>query len=104
MRCPKCGAKIRELDEICPKCNTKLDEYEEEKERQEEKNEDKTIFLRIINAIQIIACIIVAIVSFTDEKIVNGVMILIVGFVIFAFINGFKDIIELLDSINNKLK
>lgn len=67
-------------------------------------NEDKTIFLRIINAIQIIACIIVAIISFSNEEIINGIIMLIIGFVIFAFIKGFKDIIELLDNINNKLK
>ena len=77
---------------------------DEEQTKKEDENTDKTFFLRIVSVLQIIACIIVAIVSFTDEKIVNGVMILIVGFVIFAFINGFKDIIELLDSINNKLK
>ena len=104
MKCPKCGANITELNEICPKCNTRLDEYEEEQEIQEERNEDKTIFLRIINAVQIIACIIVAIISFSNEEIANGIIMLIVGFVIFAFIKGFKDIIELLDSINNKLK
>lgn len=74
---------------------------EENKERE---NEDKTIFLRIINAVQIIACIIVAIISFSNEEIANGIIMLIVGFVIFAFIKGFKDIIELLDNINNKLK
>ena len=74
---------------------------EENKERE---NEDKTIFRRIINAVQIIACIIVAIISFSNEEIANGIIMLIVGFVIFAFIKGFKDIIELLDSINNKLK
>lgn len=104
MKCPKCGANITELNEICPKCNTRLDEYEEEQEIQEERNEDKTIFLRIINAVQIMACIIVAIISFSNEEIANGIIMLIVGFVIFAFIKGFKDIIELLDSINNKLK
>lgn len=75
-----------------------------EEQIKKEENTDKTFFLRVISALQIIACIIIAIVSFTNEKIVDGVMILIVGFVIFAFINGFKDIIELLDSINNKLK
>ena len=103
MKCPKCGANITELDEICPKCNTKIDEYEEEQEGQEERSEDKTIFLRIINAIQIISCIIIAIILFSNEEIWNGIIILIVGFVIFAFIKGFKDIIELLDDINNKL-
>ena len=104
MKCPKCGANITELNEICPKCNTRLDEYEEEQEIQEERNEDKTIFLRIINAVQIMACIIVAIISFSNEEIANGITVLIFGFIIFAFIKGFKDIIELLDSINNKLK
>ena len=74
---------------------------EENKEREDE---DKTIFLRIINAVQIIACIIVAIISFSNEEIANGIIMLVVGFVIFAFIKGFKDIIELLDSINSKLK
>lgn len=73
-------------------------------DNKENENEDKTIFLRIINAIQIIACIIIAIISFSNEEIVNGIIMLIVGFVIFAFIKGFKDIIELLDNINNKLK
>ena len=77
---------------------------DEEQTKKEDENTDKTFFLRIVSTLQIIACIIVAIVSFADGKIVNGVMILIVGFVVFAFINGFKDIIELLDSINNKLK
>lgn len=75
-----------------------------EEENKERENEDKTIFLRIINAVQIIACIILAIISFSNEEIANGVIILILGFVIFAFIKGFKDIIELLDSINSKLK
>lgn len=102
MKCPRCGSSISELDEICPKCKTNLDAYEEGQE--EEKNEDKTIFLRVINVIQIIACTIVAIISFANEQIGNGIIILIVGFVTFAFIKGFKDIIELLDNINNKLK
>lgn len=104
MKCPKCGANIRELDEICPKCNTKLDEYEEEQEIQEEKNEDKTIFLRIINTIQIIVCIVISIILFANETIGSGIIILIFGFVTFVFIKGFVDIIELLDNINNKLK
>ena len=102
MKCPKCGASISELNEICPECNTKLDEYEEE--RKEEQNEDKTVFLRIINALQIITCIVAAIILWSNEEIVIGITVLVVGFITFAFIKGFKDIIELLDDINNKLK
>ena len=66
-------------------------------------NTDKTILLRIINAIQIIACIIVAIIFFAEQNIFNGIVILFVGFVLFAFIKGFSDILELLDKISEKL-
>lgn len=105
MKCPKCGSNISELDEICPKCKTKLDDYEETmREEEEEESGDKTIFLKIINVLQIISCIIIALFLWSKEEIWAGIVILVVGFVIFAFIKGFKDIIELLDSINNKLK
>lgn len=105
MKCPKCGNDISELDEICPICKTNLDYYEYEEETKEEnEGEDKTIFLRIVNALQIIACVIVAIILFSNEEIVSGIIVLVVGFIIFAFIRGFKDIIELLDNINNKLE
>lgn len=66
-------------------------------------NTDKTILLRIINAIQIIACIIVAIIFFAEQNIFNGIVILFVGFILFAFIKGFCDIVELLDDINKKM-
>lgn len=103
MKCPKCGSNISELDEICPKCNINLDDYEKQIEKENE-TEDKTILLRIINLVQIIACMIIAIILWTNEEIVNGIAMLVVGFVIFAFIKGFSDIIDLLESINNKLK
>ncbi len=102
MKCPKCSSSISELDEICPKCNAKLEEYEDEKEM--EINEDKTIFLRVFNAIQIIACVIVSIVLFSNEEIGYAITTFVAGFVLFVFVKGFKDIIELLDSINQKLK
>lgn len=103
MKCPKCGSNISELDEICSKCNINLDDYEKQIEKENE-TEDKTILLRIINLMQIIACMIIAIILWSNEEIVNGIAMLVVGFVIFAFIKGFSDIIDLLESINNKLK
>ena len=69
-----------------------------------EENNDKTFILKVINVLQIIACLIFAIISFFNEKVIEGIMILIVTFVLFAFINGFTDIIDLLDSINKKIK
>ena len=71
---------------------------------EKEENNDKTFILKLINVLQIIACLIFAIISFSNEKIIEGIMVLIVTFVLFAFINGFADIIDLLDSINKKIK
>ena len=71
---------------------------------EKEENNDKTFILKLISALQIIACLIFAIISFSNEKIIEGIMVLIVTFVLFAFIDGFADIIDLLDSINKKIK
>lgn len=69
-----------------------------------EEKEDKTILLRIMNVIQILTCLIFSAFCFINNDIAKGIMILIIGFVLIAFIKGFQDIIELLDNINNKLK
>ena len=73
-------------------------------ERKEEENSDKTFILKLINVLQIIACIIISILFFYNEEVIKGVITLIITFILFAFINGFTDIIELLDSINKKIK
>lgn len=73
-------------------------------ERKEEENSDKTFILKLINVLQIIACIIISILFFYNEEAIKGVITLIITFILFAFINGFTDIIELLDSINKKIK
>lgn len=104
MKCSNCGANISELDEICPKCKINLDEYEEKNQEEEDFDKsDKTIFLKIINVVQILGCLIGAIILWSNEEIGIGFVILAVGFVSFAFVKGFQDIIELLDSINNKI-
>ncbi len=73
-------------------------------EEKEEENSDKTFILKLINVLQIIACIIISILFFYNEKTIQGAITLIITFILFAFINGFTDIIELLDSINKKIK
>lgn len=73
-------------------------------EEKEEENSDKTFILKLINVLQIIACIIISILFFYNEEAIKGVITLIITFILFAFINGFTDIIELLDSINKKIK
>lgn len=73
-------------------------------EEKEEENSDKTFILKLINVLQIIACIIISVLFFYNEEAIKGAIALIITFILFAFINGFTDIIELLDSINKKIK
>lgn len=103
MKCPKCGNSISELDEKCSKCGLVFDEYEESKETEENEDNSKTLLLKIINAIQLIGCIIIAIVFLSNEQTLIGIIFFFSGIVLYAFIKGFTNIIDLLDSINNKL-
>lgn len=96
MLCPKCKNEVSDFDTKCTVCETEIFNSKEE-------SKDKTILLRIINAIQIISCMILAFVFLIQENIVLAIAILFGGFITFAFIKGFSDIIELLDKINNKL-
>lgn len=105
MNCPKCNGKISELDEKCPKCGLNFEEYEKEQveERQEIEEETKTKGLLFINAAQLVGSIILALKSLEDEKIFQAALIFASSIILFFFIKGFKDIIDLLDSINKKL-
>lgn len=68
-----------------------------------EEKEDKTMLLRVINAIQILGSLIGAVILWSNEEILMGFIVLAIGIITLAFIKGFQDIIELLDSINNKI-
>lgn len=96
MICPKCKNEISDFDTKCPICETEL--YKNNAE-----NKDKTILLRIINALEIISCIILSIVFLIQGNMILALEILFGGIVIFAFIKGFSDIVELLDDINKKM-
>lgn len=65
---------------------------------------DKTFLIRIINLLQIIGCVIGAIFAWSSEAIALGFVILVSGMVIFAILKAIQDIVETLDSIDNKLK
>ena len=106
MKCPKCNAKISELDEICPNCKTKLDDYDEKLQKQDyEKEPSKTTLLNIIYILQISGFIIFAFYTWGSKtgNILQGIIYIVIGVVLFAFIRGFSDIIDLLDEINDKL-
>lgn len=96
MICPKCKNEISDFDTKCPICGVELHENNTE-------NKDKTILLRIINALEIIACIILTIAFLIQGNMILALEILFGGIVIFAFIKGFSDIIESLDKISKKL-
>lgn len=102
MECPNCNKNVSELDEKCPNCGLDFESYEE-------KREDtgyvlsKTGFIKFINAMQLIGCVIIAFVNWSNEQGILGFTFFFSGFVLFAFIKGFTDIIDLLDSINDKL-
>jgi hypothetical protein len=106
MKCPKCDAEISRVAEKCPYCETNLEKYEENEKS--EKNEagfesGKTTGLKVINVIQLIGCIIAAITLWGEEETLLGFICIVSGIVAFIFIKAFSDIIDLLDSINNKL-
>lgn len=109
MKCPNCGEKIDELMESCPKCKINFDEYEAKQARisnsqKVAEESSKTTMLKFINFTQIVGWIIIAFVNWGDSNALQGFICLFTGIVLFAFIKGFIDIIDLLDNINNKIK
>ena len=93
MKCPICKEPVNELDDICPNCKTNFDEYERSNTSNHASYEDRTIAIRFINALQLIV----------GEKIGQGFICISIGIISYFFIRGFADIIDLLDSINDKL-
>lgn len=101
MKCPKCDAEIDKFADVCPYC--KIDIFKYKSDSKEDIEFTKTAFIKVINILQIIGFIIMAIIAWNNEETLQGFIYLVIGLVIFAFIKGFSDIIDLLDSINDKL-
>lgn len=72
-------------------------------EIEDETSFTKTAFIKVINILQIIGFIIMAIIDWNNEEVLQGFIYVVIGLVIFAFIKGFADIIDLLDNINDKI-
>lgn len=98
MKCPRCQTKVNELDKKCPICGLDFEQFEPESD-----SATKTKGLVVINVIQLISCIIMAIINLENGESLTALIFFISGIMIFFFIKGFADIIDLLDSINNKL-
>lgn len=106
MKCPKCNKEVSELEEKCTSCGLNFEEHENQKETKENEEFEygnKTVFLRFVIGIQLIACIIGAIVLWSNEETGLGFIVLFGGIIAAAFLKGFTDIIDLLDNINNRL-
>lgn len=107
MKCPNCGENVSELEENCPKCKINFDDFEKNQKRllkeDDDENASKTNLLKSINVLQIIGSGIGALVAWSNEKILEGFIIILASIITFAFLKGFYDIIDLLDSINNKI-
>lgn len=103
MKCPKCNKEVSELEEKCTFCGLNFEEYESQKENENPEYADKTIFLRFIIGVQVIGCIIGAIILWNNEETGLGFIVLFGGLIAAACTKGFTDIIDLLDNINNKL-
>lgn len=90
---------------ICNACWEKTQEKNEKETVETETtiNITKTTFIKGINILQLIGFMIMAIVSWNAEETLQGFIYLMIGLVVFAFIKGFADIIDLLDSINDKI-
>lgn len=106
MKCPNCGANVDELAETCPNCKINFDDFEKNQKRllgEETEDNSKTNLLKAINGLQVAGCGIGALVAWSNELVLTGFLIIIGSIITFAFLKGFYDIIDLLDSINNKL-
>lgn len=65
--------------------------------------DNKSGIIRLINIVQFVGIIILAMYFATNDEKFYAIISIIVGIVLFVFVKGFADIIDLLDSINNKL-
>ena len=103
MKCPNCGVNVNELEETCPKCKINFDEYEKEHGGNSKTDDSKTTLLKAINGLQVAGCGIGALVAWANELVLTGFLLIVGSIITFAFLKGFYDIIDLLDSINDKM-
>ena len=75
----------------------------ESKPKEEFEYGAKTKAMKIVSALQIIAFMFLGIINISDN-VFMGIMYFVVGIVIFFLIKSLSDIIDLLDSINYKMK
>lgn len=104
MKCPRCGSNISELDEICPKCKTNLDDYENRIRNREPEEKPKSNFLYYTRIASLIIAVIFVIIELCIEAYIGIVYIIISEIILCIILKVFETIIDLLQSIDKKLK
>lgn len=104
MKCPKCGVNISELDEVCSNCKTNLDDYERKIKNRETEEKRKSNFLYYARMISIIIAFIVVVIELCLEMYMSSVYIVITELILCIVLKTFETIIDLLQSINYRLR
>ena len=105
MKCPVCNNELNESEETCPKCSITIKEKTIQKD--ELKNETKirqSNFLYYARIISIIVALIAGVIALATEYYVGVAEVIIAELILCIALKTFEIIIDLLQSIDNKLK
>lgn len=105
MKCPICNNEINEEETECPNCGITLKEKIIEREDTPYKEEErKSNFLYYTRIVSIIIALIAAVIAFASEYYVGIAEVIITELILCIALKTFEVIIDLLQSINSKLK
>lgn len=104
MKCKNCGKEVTETNKMCPSCGTILCDDKTTISNDKTAAESKTILLGIVGILLLIGCIGLGIYYMSEEETSKGIVYILSGIISFVFIKGFSDMIDLLDSINKKIR
>lgn len=105
MKCPICNNELNKSEEICPKCGITIKEKTIQKD--EIKNETKirqSNFLYYTRIISIIVAVIAGVIALAAEYYAGVAEVIIAELILCIALKTFETIIDLLQSIDNKLK
>ena len=108
MKCPKCGEFVTELDEVCPNCKINFDEYENTygnfENNYEEITERRSNFLFICRMASLFFVTLGIIIFLVVESYYMAIILAVSEIVLWITLKIFEIIIDLLQSIDNRLK
>lgn len=109
MRCPKCDAEIGK-DRICSYCKYKIQNKDIERARKEAEEaeaadevKNKSMYIEIFKIACIIFSIIGIIILIVNENTAGAIIGVVVSIAFIFFVSTIKTIVDLLQSIDEKL-